>query len=163
MSDSQNIIKAGAMPQQTIPTLKAGATSPMASAQIQQQQNINAQMALIGKSGGARRRKSRRNKRDKRNKKLKGGTAIAVPPVPPGSVNPQQTAGQYAELTSLAEKQAAQSVYDSGKTAAVAAKQSGGSWPNWRCLSGGKKSIRKGRKRSQTKKMKKTRRMRRNL
>lgn len=159
MNDSQNVIKASSMPTQPIKPLQVGATSPMASAQIQQQQNINAQMALIGKSGGAKRK---RDKRRSRSRKLKGGTAVLVPPVPPGSVNHQQTTDQYAALTSLAEKQSAQAVYDSGKTAAVASKQSGGSWPNWRCLSGGK-SRHRNKNKGKTRKTRKTRKMRRKL
>lgn len=152
MNYSQNVIKATAMPTQPIQPLQAGAISPMASAQIQQQQNIDAQMKLIGKSGGAKRKKYRSKKRG-------GGTSVLVPPIPPGSVNPQQTTAQYAALTSLAEKQSAQAVYDTGNNAAVASKQSGGGWPNWNCLSGGK-SRRRRRKTRKTKKTKKTRKTR---
>ena len=134
VSDAQNVSKTTAMPQQNIPPLQAGATSPGKSAIMTQNQNTSQQMALIGKSGGARKRRYR------------GGNAIIVPAPPPGSVNQSETAAEYTNLTKLAEQQAAQSVYDKGNTANVASAQKGGSWTAWRCLSGGKKSKRRTRK-----------------
>ena len=159
-TQSTTIIPSTAMPPQPIQPLAAGATSPMQSAQIQQQQQINKQMALIGK-GGAKRRKSRKL----RGGKLRGGSngvannsQILVPPLQTGAVNHEQTAGQYADLTALASKQQSQAVYDSGNTAAIAASQQGGKrlkgekrlkggmWPVWGCLSGGKQTRRRSRR-----------------
>jgi hypothetical protein len=100
------IVASSAMKPQVLPPLSTGATSPMASAQIAQQQQIAGQMALIGKSGGSK-------KRLKGAKKISGGaTQIQVPSVQPGAVNSQQTADSYKALTQLAEQQASQSVYD---------------------------------------------------
>jgi len=159
-------IPATSMPPQPIKPLEAGATSPMQSAQIQQQQQVAKQMALIGK-GGAKRRNDKRRK----TRKLRGGAnggvgnnaQIAVPPVQPGAVNSEQTARQYADLTALASKQQSQAVYDSGNTATVAAKQQGGKklkgrqrlkggmWPIWGCLSGGKRTRRQNKKHKKNK------------
>ena len=169
-TQSTTIIPATAMPPQPIQPLAAGATSPMQSAQIQQQQQINKQMALIGK-GGAKRRKSRKLRSGKlsgsklRGGKLRGGangvannSQILVPPLQTGAVNHEQTAGQYADLTALASKQQSQAVYDRGNTAAIAASQQGGKrlkgekrlkggmWPVWGCLSGGKQTRRRSRR-----------------
>ena len=162
MTSDSTYVKSSAMPAQTIKPLAAGATSPMQSAQIQQQQQIQQQMALIGqsKTGG----------RSKRRKYRGGGVAnnaqIVVPSVQPGAVNSEQTAGQYAELTALASKQQSEAVFDAGNTAGVAATQKGGrkrrrtnrrrkmkGGVNWSCLSGGKRSRRKRsrRKRSRRK------------
>ena len=95
-----NIVASSAMKPQVLPPLSAGATSPMSSAQIAQQQQIDKQMALIGKSGGAKRRMNG------------GATQILVPSVQPGAVNSQQTADSFMELTQVAEQQAGQSIYD---------------------------------------------------
>ena len=155
MSTSTTYIKASAMPPQTVQPLAAGATSPMQSAQIQQQQQIQQQMALIGKGKTGGKRTKRR--------KIRGGASaqIVVPSVQPGAVNSAQTQTQYADLTALASKQQSQAVFDSGNTAKVAAtqkggrKMKGGTWPVWGCLSGGKKSRRRHRR-----KTRKTRRIR---
>ena len=160
MGNDLTNIKAGAMPPQTIKPLAAGATSPMQSAQIQQQQQVQQQMALIGKgkTGGGKRSKRR---------KFRGGAnnaQIVVPAVQPGAVNSTQTQTQYADLTALASKQQSQAVFDSGNTAAVAAtqkggrKMKGGTWPVWGCLSGGRKSRRNHRR--HRRKTRKTRRIR---
>ena len=156
MSNQPNMIQAGAMPPQTVPAMPAGATSPMsAGVKLQQQQNAN-QMALIGqgKSGGSKRRRSMK----------RGGAAVLqVPPVPAGTVNPEATGGNYQALTTLASNQQSQAVFDTAttpaQTASLAAQQQadyksggsrrgkrGGSWPVWGCLSGGKKSKRRGRR-----------------
>jgi hypothetical protein len=95
-----NIVASSAMKPQVLPPLSAGATSPMASAQIAQQQQIDKQMALIGKSGGGKRRMNG------------GATQILVPSVQPGAVNSQQTADSFKALTQVAEQQAGQAVYD---------------------------------------------------
>jgi len=95
-----NIVASSAMKPQVLPPLSAGATSPMASAQIAQQQQIDKQMALIGKSGGGKRRMNG------------GATQILVPSVPAGAVNSNETAMNYKALTQVAEQQAGQSVYD---------------------------------------------------
>ena len=95
-----NIVASSAMKPQVLPPLSAGATSPMASAQIAQQQQIDKQMALIGKSGGGKRRMSG------------GATQILVPSVPAGAVNSNETAMNYKALTQVAEQQAGQSIYD---------------------------------------------------
>ena len=95
-----NIVASSAMKPQVLPPLSTGATSPMASAQIAHQQQIAGQMALIGKSGGSKKRMSG------------GATQIQVPSVQPGAVNSQQTADSYKALTQVAEQQAGQSVYD---------------------------------------------------
>lgn len=170
MSASTNYIKADAMPPQTIKPLATGATSPMQSAQIHQQQLTQQQMRLIGKTGGRKRHQTKR-------KKIRGGAAggvannaqIVVPAVPPGAVNSAQTQNEYAMLTQLASKQQSEAVFDEGNTAAVAATQKGGrkikgarkmrggSWPVWGCLSGGKKSKRKHRRKTRnTRKTRKT-------
>jgi len=102
-----NIVASSAMKPQVLPPLSAGATSPMASAQIAQQQQIDKQMALIGKSGGGKRRMNGGKRR------MNGGaTQILVPSVQPGAVNSQQTADSFKALTQVAEQQAGQAVYD---------------------------------------------------
>jgi hypothetical protein len=102
-----NIVASSAMKPQVLPPLSAGATSPMASAQIAQQQQIDKQMALIGKSGGGKRRMNGGKRR------ISGGaTQILVPSVQPGAVNSQQTADSFKALTQVAEQQAGQAVYD---------------------------------------------------
>jgi hypothetical protein len=144
MTFKPTIIQATAMPPQTIMPLAPGATSPMQSVQMNQQQQLNQQMALIG-NGGGRRRKTRR---------LRGGTTgdkILVPSVQSGAVNSQQTAGQYAALTELASRQASQAVYDKGnlkggKRLKCKKRMKGGMLPVWGCLSGGRRTIRKNRK-----------------
>jgi hypothetical protein len=103
-----NIVASSAMKPQVLPPLSTGATSPMASAQIAQQQQIAGQMALIGKSGGGKRRMNGA----KRRRMSGGATQIQVPSVQPGAVNSQQTADSYKALTQVAEQQAGQSVYD---------------------------------------------------
>ena len=132
---------------------------------ILQQQQINKQMALIGKSGGSKKSMIRR--------RFHGGAVpvIQVPPVTSGAVNPQQTGANYKELSILAENQATKSTYDNAKTPAQTAaiqqqqqtlykggskrgcskrgcskrggSKRGGSWSRWGCLSGGKKSKRR--------------------
>ena len=161
MSTDSTYIKSNAMPAQTIKPLATGATSPMQSAQIHQQEQIQQQMALIGKgkTGGGRTKQ----------RKFRGGSVannaqIVVPAVQPGAVNSSQTQSQYADLTALASKQESEAVFDSGNTAAVAATQKGGrkikggNWHGWGCLSGGSKSKRKHRRhRRKTRKTRKTR------
>ena len=147
MGNQPNVIQAGAMPQQTLTPLAFGATSPMDSARIQQQHQVTRQMALIGKSGGARKSRSRKSRSRSRSRRLKGGatgvannTQILVPSVQAGAVNQQQTALQFAQLTELASRQQSQAMYDDGNTAAVAAAQRGGK------KRGGKKYKKKTRK-----------------
>jgi hypothetical protein len=146
MGVQTNYVKADAMPAQVIKPLATGATSPMQSAQFQQQQQIKQQMELIGKTGGSKRRK------------MFGGSnaRILVPTVQPGVPNSQQTAAQYTDLTALASKQASEAKYDGGNTATVAATQKGG-YPNWGCLSGGRqyRNKRKTRKTIKSRKTKK--------
>lgn len=164
-----NTVQATAMPPQIIQPLAPGATSPMQSAQIQQQQQTDKQMALIGKSGGGKRRSCKR--RSCKRRQYRGGangvannTQIIVPSVQPGAVNASQTESQYTQLAALSSKQASESVYDKGNTAAVAANQQGGKrmryrktmkcrkgmrggmWPVWGCLSGGRRRTRRTKK-----------------
>lgn len=120
------IVQSSAMKPQVLPPLSTGATSPMASAQIAQQQQIERQMALVGKSGGSKR------------SKIKGGAQIQVPSVQPGAVNPQQTADSYKALTQVSEQQMAQAVYDN--------KVKMGGYKKSRKNRKGKKSRRKSRK-----------------
>jgi len=108
-------------------------------------------------------------------KRMRGGaTSVTVPAVPSGTVNQDQTSGNYKGLTELAQKQQTQAVYDSAtspsQTAAIQQQQDslyksggararskrGGSWPKWGCLSGGKKT-----KKSKGKTNKKSRKHRR--
>jgi hypothetical protein len=182
MSNS-NIVQASAMPKQELAPLQPGANSPGQSAAMLQQQQINKQMALTGKTGGKRVKTGSFH--------LKGGVPpnVEVPNPPPGSVNPQQTQGNYTQLTALAQQQQQQSTYDNAKTPAeTAALQSqnnkvynstggrasskkGGYWPKWGCLSGGKHTkvkTRKGKKvtsrrgKNRRTKTKRTRRTRKN-
>ena len=149
---SNQPIPSTAMPVQTIMPLAAGASSPMQSAQMNQQLQLNQQMALIG-TGGSRTRGYKKRK----TRKLRGGATgdnnaqILVPSVQPGAVNPQQTSGQYAALTELASRQESQAVYDrgnfkGGKRLKCRQRMKGGMYPNWGCLSGGRRTIRKNRK-----------------
>lgn len=144
MVNQPNIISAKAMPPQTITPLATGATSPMASAQIQQQQALQKQMSLIGKTGGSRR--------------LKGGASlIQVPPVQPGTPNQTQNTNTMKDITRVAVTQQEQAKFDNQvKTGGKYMKKNkymkkskymkkGGTWPVWGCLSGGKK-IRSRRK-----------------
>jgi hypothetical protein len=153
MTSNPTIIQSTAMPVQTIMPLAPGATSPMQSVQMNQQQQLNQQMALIGNGGGRTRFSKRRKSR-----KLRGGTTgvanntqILVPSVQPGAVNSGQTAEQYAALTALASRQQSEAVYDTknlkgGKRLKCNKRMKGGMWPVWGCLSGGRRTIRKNRK-----------------
>ena len=140
---SVNVVQTGSMPPQKIPPMPVGATSPMNAGIIKQQQQINQQMALIGKSGGSTKRH------------LIGGTASPVVQVPPVTGGPQNVEA-ITQITGVAQKIQGDAVFDksqnAGDTAIIASKQqalykTGGSkCPIWGCLSGGKKSRRKGRK-----------------
>jgi len=170
VSQQQNIIQSTAMPAQKLPAYPSGATSPGNAALKLQQEQTSKQMALIGKSGGSKRRKYR------------GGDIprILVPPVPSGTVNSNATSENYTELTKIAQQQATQSVYDGTKTqtqvAGVTSQQQalysgktggsrtrrrkykkGGYSPIWGCLSGGYKKRRKTGKSLKTGKRTKTR------
>jgi hypothetical protein len=149
MANQPNIVSAKAMPPQTITPLAAGATSPMSSAQIQQQQAVQKQMSLIGKTGGSRR------------KRLKGGAnLIQVPPIQPGTPNQTQNTNTMKDITRVAVTQQEQAKFDSQvKTGGKNIK--GGTWPVWGCLSGGKKrKCRKSRKCRRSRKCRKSRRNR---
>lgn len=148
---SGTMIKSTAMPPQPKNTLQPGATSPMNSAYIASQQQTKAQMNLIGSSKG-------------------GAPTVQVPPVSSSAPNPGQTSDNFKSLTQLAQTAQTNSTFDNAKTpqetAALQDQQeslyksggfkrrgykrrgnkSGGSWPKWECLSGGRKTKRKGRK-----------------
>jgi hypothetical protein len=147
----QTPIKVGAMPEQTVAPLQAGATSPGNSAYRAQVAQTNRQMALInaGKTGGSKRR-------------FRGGDPVAVvPPVPVGATG--GTGANYTKITStvLAAQQSAafDNAKNPGDTAIIQAQQnalykSGGSRSKkskrggavkWGCLSGGlkRKSMKK--------------------
>ena len=166
------MIKSTAMPQQTVLTMPPGSKGPMDAGIKMQQQQTDSQMALVGKSGGSKRRKRR----------FKGGATTAptapvvkVPQVQPGAPNPDATAASYAALTNVATTQQVGSTFDSAKdpsqTAALQAQQqalykSGGSKSRrgkrgkrgkngkrggsveWGCYSGGKKSKKRRKSRS---------------
>ncbi len=91
-----NIIQSSAMPQQQIPPLPPGATSIYNAGLIKSQEQINNQMALIGKTGGA--------------------PVVQVPSPPAGTLNPGLTSANYKDLTQLAQLQSQQAIYDSAKT-----------------------------------------------
>jgi len=146
------MIQSSAMPPQSKNTLQPGATSPMNSAYIASQQQTKAQMNLIGSSKG-------------------GAPTVQVPPVSSSSPNPGQTSDNYKDLTQLAQTQQTQSAFDNAKTpqqtAAIQQQQQalyksggskrGGSWPKWGCLSGGRKTKRKGRRTRKGRKGRRTR------
>jgi hypothetical protein len=166
------MIKSTAMPQQTVTAMPPGSKGPMDAGIKTQQQQTDSQMALIGKSGGSKRR----------NRRFKGGAttapAVQVPPVQAGVANPDATAASYAALTNVATTQQVGSTFDSAKdpsqTAALQAQQqslykSGGSKSrrgkrgkngkrggsvNWGCYSGGKKSKKRRKSRSRSKRTK---------
>lgn len=140
---SETIVKSSAMPPQSKINVQPGATSPGNSAYIAQQQQIKAQMNLIGSSKG-------------------GAPVVQVPPVSSSSPNPQLTGSNFKDLTQLAQTQQTQAAYDkattSQDTSTIQQQQQslyksggtkykrGGSWPKWGCLSGGLKTKRKGSK-----------------
>ena len=173
MVSQQNIIQSTAMPSQKLLAYPSGSTSPGNAALKLQQEQTSKQMALIGKSGGSKKRKYR----------VKGGSTqprVLVPPVPAGTVNSSATSENYAELTKLAQQQSTQSAYDNTKTqaqvASVAGQQQalykggsrrrykkGGYSPIWGCLSGGTKRNKKRTKRiKRTKQTQRTRKCRKN-
>jgi len=97
---NKNIIPTS-MPPQEIAPYPNGANSPMtAGIKLQQQQTAN-QMALIGSSGGSKRR-------------FRGGNSpqVLVPPVPPGAVNPVQTQDSYSAINKLYVDQQNNAVFD---------------------------------------------------
>lgn len=129
------------MPPQVVPPLPAGANSIMDAGVIKQQQQIQSQMALIGKSGGKRRSRGRRsgkrccscgrrtrrrsrnyghisshNKRRirvySRNKRRGGSNTIQVPSPPSYSVDKTATQNNYTSLTKVLETQAEQAKFD---------------------------------------------------
>lgn len=158
MSDN-TIIQSKAMPSQSLVPLPPGATSPMNAGYINQQNQIKSQMNLVGSSKG-------------------GAPVVQVPPVSSSAPNSQLTGSNFKDLTQLAQTAQTNSTFDNAKTAsdtdALQQQQQslyksggakrksadkrkykrGGSWPNWRCLSGGKKTKRKGRKTRKTRKSK---------
>ncbi len=156
---SQQIISSSAMPLQKLPPYPDGANSPMTAGIVTQKQNAELQNTR-NKIGGY-----------KRHRRLKGGAvSVQVPPVPTGTVNPAATDSNYKDITQLAQQQQTDMVFDNAKnpsdTASLAAKQQalhsgkvggkkGGSWPLWRCLSGGK---RKTKRRSKKNKKRRSRR-----
>ena len=156
----QTPIKVGAMPEQTVAPLQAGATSPGNSAYRAQLAQTNRQMALInaGKTGGSKRR-------------FRGGDPVAVvPPVPAGATG--GTGANYTKITStiLAAQQGAafDNATSPGDTAVIQAQQnalykSGGSRSKkskrgggvkWGCMSGGlqRKSMKKYSRRKNSRK-----------
>jgi hypothetical protein len=144
MSQQSQNISATGMPLQEIQSYPAGANSPMTAGIKMQQQQVSGQMALIGKSGGSRRRHRRRN--------MLGGTDVLVPPVSSGAVNSGQVSQQYAGLTTLAETAKINSGFDNpnatpAQVAVVAAQQqklySGGSKRRILCSSCKKKLTRR--------------------
>lgn len=118
------------MPPQVIPPLPAGANSIMDAGVIKQQQQIQSQMALIGKSGGYNRRRSRgrghkrccscgRSRRSRNygriissNKRRGGANTIHVPSPPSYSVDKTATQNNYTSLTKVLETQAEQAKFD---------------------------------------------------
>jgi hypothetical protein len=169
---TQNMINS-TMPQQPVLAMPPGSKGPMDAGLKMQQQQTAGQMALIGKSGGSKRRK----------RCFKGGATtlpvvrvppvVQVPPVQAGAANQDATAASFKSLTALSQQQAGQAVFDSAKTpsqtAALQAQQqalykSGGSKSKskkrgknvkrgkrggsvkWGCYSGGLKKSRKSRR-----------------
>jgi hypothetical protein len=140
--------------------LPPGANSPMNAGVINQQNQINAQMNLIGSSKG-------------------GAPVVQVPPVSSVAPNPELTGNNFKNLTQLAQQQQTDASFDNAKTpqetAAIQHQQQslyksggykrkrtfskrGGSWPKWGCLSGGRKTKRKGRKERKGRKGRKSKR-----
>lgn len=152
-----------AMPPQIMQSLPTGANNIFTAAIIKQQQNASAQNALTQNGGII---KSRRTQRTKKRKAVRGG-AITVPPVPSTAVDKTGTTNNYTQITTLAEGTQEAAKYDNttnqGQVAAIAAQQStktggskrrikrGGSWPKWGCLSGGKKTRKRHKKRKSRK------------
>jgi hypothetical protein len=157
MSQQSQIMPATAMPVQERQSFPDGANSPMTAGIASQNQQVARQMALIGKSGGSKRRRHiRRN--------MSGGAVdVLVPSVPAGAVNGGQVSQQYADLTKLATAGANNAAFDNSKAtpaevAVIAAKQqaaySGGSNVGDLCSSC-KKKINKTRRKKSTKRLNK--------
>ena len=146
---ANDIVAPSAMPAQKITPLQPGANSPGQSAYMQQQQQTQAQLALTGKKVGG-----------KKKCVWKGGVSqVLVPNPPANAVNASQTQSSYTALTSLAQTQQQQAIYDKAQnpqqTAAIETQNnksySGGM--KWGCLSGGKhKSKKRNTKKRNTKK-----------
>ena len=146
---ANDIVAPSAMPAQKITPLQPGANSPGQSAYMQQQQQTQAQLALTGKKVGG-----------KKKGVWKGGVSqVLVPNPPANAVNASQTQSSYTALTSLAQTQQQQAIYDKAQnpqqTAAIETQNnksySGGM--KWGCLSGGKhKSKKRNTKKRNTKK-----------
>lgn len=145
------------MPPQTTQPFPPGANNMFTAGIIKQQQNATAQNALT-QGGGVRRRRH-----SKKRKNVRGG-AIAVPPVPSSAVDKGATTNNYTDITSLSANAQNNASYDKttnpGQVAAISAQQQstktggskrrmkrGGSWPKWGCLSGGKKTRKRHKKR----------------
>jgi hypothetical protein len=153
MNTQQKIIQSDALPPNTIKPLEPGATSIFDSAIIKQNNQNNLQNKLGGR------------------KQFKGGNppVIQVSPSPSYALNKSETNAINAQITGLAVNNQNQMAYDklanngnASDTAKIASQQQliyngkggfkrGGSWPNWGCLSGGKKSRKNCKKRKRRK------------
>ena len=145
---SDNMFKSMTMQPQPVQPLPPGATSIGNAGFIKSQQQTDQLMALIGKSGGKR----------KRNRKvMKGGVPrIPVPAVPFNAPNGGTTANTYSDLAKLTAANAVNSTYDNAKTPAQTAAINTQQQSLYK--SGGKrrtKKSRKGRKSRKSRKQKK--------
>lgn len=155
------------MPPQTTQPFPPGANNIFTAGTIKQQQNATAQNALT-QGGGVRRRRHSKKRKNVRGTIVRGtivrGGAIAVPPVPSSAVDKGATTNNYTDITSLSANAQNNASYDKttnpGQVAAISAQQQstktggskrrmkrGGSWPKWGCLSGGKKTRKRHKKR----------------
>ena len=144
MGNQTNIVPSALPPQETKPYANGG-NSPMSAGLATSQQQTNDQMALIGKSGGAIRKKSKRY--------MRGGVAPVseVAPVPPGSPNPEATGASYTQLAGLANSANNNATYDNATSPSDTAK-----------LQQQQQSMYKGGSKSRRNKSKKSKKIRKN-
>ena len=168
--NNQRVVQTGALPQNTVNPLEAGASNVFQSASMKATNQNYLQNKLVNpsQSGGIKKNKMR----------MRGGAngvasnsapVVVVTGAPSYDTNPAQTNANNTQLTALANTVAAQRALDgtvggtqaqaaviSAKNEAIynggikggsstkkkrrASKKKGGSWPKWGCLSGGKKS-----------------------
>lgn len=158
MGNPTNMIPSALPPYETKPYPNGGNSPMSAGLASSQQQTIN-QMALIGKSGGSKHKIKRRTNR----RYMKGGVSSQsqpvsqVTPIPPGSVNPNETTASYTQLAQLANSANTNATYDTAKTPAQTA-QLQQQQQNIYNGKGGSKKYRKSRKGKKRRKTRKTKR-----
>lgn len=188
MSTQDRVVQTGALPPNTTKPLPPGASNIYTAGMITQQNQAQQQATLAQNGGIRKKRKSRYIKGGATGVASSAAPAVVVAPAPSYSPDPAATNANNTDIAKLANDAANGAAFDNttsqSQVAGIAAQQQavyngtggkkwsssrklgkkGGSWPNWGCLSGGKKSRRykknckcKSRKHRKTKRHRRTR------